>query len=300
MEALFVHPDNVEHARRELAFEAAIIARPDAFLANNGSKQLIIETTRGVHLRCYAARAHDVSFLIVYGRFDRVRSTSQDINFALTQEAVSMLGIKKMIGTFVTGSIRQESHDGDIFIVHDFVGLGGHNQSRNRDHVGFRNVDMLNPFCPKLRHALIGGASSVEFKIYREGVYACFHGFPRIETAAELDYYEKMGWHVVGQTLDPEATLAREAGCHYAALAATIDDRALRAEFLRNDPSAREKIDEYIGVGREKMFTIFLNALPELARNEGPSCNCEEQATHVSKPSKNFYYRPPHLRESYE
>jgi purine nucleoside phosphorylase len=41
-----------------------------------------------------------------------------------------------------------------------------------------------------------------------------------------------MGCDVVGQPLDPEATLAREGGCCYAALAVTIDDHEIRSHAL--------------------------------------------------------------------
>ena len=206
----FVNPDNLERSKNELALELAVVARPDSFLRENECPHIIVETTKGVHLRCYLGVHDGRNFLILYGRFDRVRSTSYDIDFVSTQEVVSMLGIKKLIGTFVCGSIQDEVSAGEVFILHDFVGLGGYNESRNKNSVGFRNVDMFNPFCPKLRSGLIAGGSKVDFPIRREGIYACFHGFPRIETGAELDFYAKMGWQVVGQTLDPEATLARE------------------------------------------------------------------------------------------
>jgi hypothetical protein len=137
----------------------------------------------------------------------------------------------------------------------------------------------------------------MQYEVKQRGVYACFHGFPRIETAAELTFYASQGWDIVGQTLDPEATLAREAGCHYAALAATIDDLSLRTGFLAKNETARPAIDRFIREGRRKTFEIFLRSLPGLVEVRGSGCNCVEQEAHVAKLSGNFYYRPYYLAE---
>lgn len=292
---LFINPDNVCKAREKLNLKIAVIARPDWFLQEQNCQHIIIETARGVHTRCYLAESKDASFLIIYGRFDRIRSTSHDIDYVLTQEVISMLGITHIVGTFVAGSVRQQDKAGSVYIPHDFVGMGGHNQSRNKN-MGFRNVDMFKPFCTEMREHLIQASATLSFQVYPKGVYVCFHGYPRIETESELKLYSDMGWDIVGQTLDPEATLAREAGCHYVAIAVTIDDYCLRSRFLANDLKARSEIDENVTKGRKKTFELFIQTLPNLISSSPKiSCNCEEQGSHAGQRSKNFYYRPFYL-----
>jgi 5'-methylthioadenosine phosphorylase len=293
-ECLYIHPDNVAQSRRELNLKIAVIARPDTFMQMGGSKQLIVETELGIHTRCYLAEHKSIPFLIVYGRFGRTRSTARDIDFELTQEALSFLGIEYVVGTFVTGSIEEQAVAGSVYVPHDFVGMGGFNQSRNKQN-GFRNVDMFAPFCTELRSCLVSSGLEMPFEVSPEGVYVSFHGYPRIETAAELDLYQRMGWTVVGQTIDPEATLAREAGAHYAAIAVTIDDREVRSRFLQNDPSARGEIDSNIATGRQKTFTLFLEALPKINGLVELKCNCTAQGQHVRTRSKHFYYCPAYL-----
>lgn len=293
-ECFYIHPDNISQARAELGLKVAVIARPDEFMQRQGCRQMIVETERGVHTRCFLATHLGIPFLIVYGRFGRRRSTSTEIDYELTQETMSFLGIEHVVGTFVTGSISDDAKAGDVYIPHDFVGVSGYNQSRHRE-IGFRNVDMFHPFCEQLRAALSSAGQTSGFTVFDRGVYVCFHGFPRIETKAELDLYNRMGWSIVGQTLDPEATLAREAGCHYAAIAATIDDRELRSRFLANDTTARASIDANIVEGRQKTFSLFLGALPNIGRNNVATCGCEEQGKHVRLRSTHFYYRPSHL-----
>lgn len=295
-ECLFIHPDNIAAFRRNYNLTAAVIARPDNFMQQHDCRHLIVETLNGIHTRCYLAEHEGQSFLIIYGRFDRIRKTSRDIDFKLTQEVISFLGINYTVGTFVVGSVKKNDRAGSIYIPHDYVGLGGFNQSRNLQN-GFRNVDMFVPFCPDLRQCLIVSAEKSGLLVNIRAVYACFHGYPRIETGAELAFYEHLGWDIVGQTLDPEATLAREAGCHYAAIAVTIDDQIIRSRFLANDPTARPEIDQNIVEGRKRTFSLFLSSLTQITTLASHQCNCEHQATHVKTRSKNFYYRPSHLCE---
>lgn len=296
-ESWYVHPDNIQAARRELALNVAVIARPDWMLSDGQSRQLIVETERGVHTRCFFNHYRGLNYLIVYGRFERRRGTSADIDFELTQEALSMLDVRTIVGTFAVGSVRADDRAGRVYIPHDVIGYGGFNKARNR-HTGFRNVDMLLPFCPNVRRALIDGASSHGLPAEPRGVYASFHGYPRYETLAELDMYARNSVDVVGQTLDVEATLAREAGCHYAAIAATIDDHEVRSRYLTNDPGAGSEIDQHIVSGRRKTFEVFLSALPELAKMPQSGCNCVRQGQRAKERNHLFYYRPAHLCET--
>ena len=287
----YVHPDNVEAARRELDVRVAAIARPDAHMSQHPTQQIIVETERGVHLRCYLTEWQGIRFLVIYGRFNRVRTTSADIDFELTQEALSFLGVKIIVGHFVVGSILEQDRAGTVYVPDDYIGFGGFNKSR-RLRSGFRNVDSFVPFCPHARSSLVEASAELDFPVMTQGVYASFHGYPRIETAAELKFYESAGCSVVGQTIDPEATLAREAGCHYAALAATIDDGEVRSRFLRGDVQARTEIEQHTRIGRERMFSLFVGALPRLHKLAPTACNCEAQGEIASRPSGLFYYRP--------
>ncbi len=288
--SLYINYDRLSRIKNELGIKIAIIARPDWFLKENNCQHLVVETNQGIHQRCFLANYQSIQFLIIYGRFERKRTTSQNIDFALNQEVLSVLGIEKIIGTFSVGSIKKESRAGPIYVVTDFVGMGGYDQTRSTN-ASFKNVDMINPFCGDVVACLQTNAHGQPYDVRTKGTYVCFHGYPRIETAAELSIYAKNGWDMVGQTLDPEATLAREAGCHYAALAATIDDIKVRSKFAHNDQGARAEIDAHTLEGRKKTFELFLQTLPALSKLKTNHCNCLKQAND-GKQSKNFYYLP--------
>ena len=50
----------------------------------------------------------------------------------------------------------------------------------------------------------------------------------------ELEFYNKQGWDIVGQTCDPEATFARLNQLCYAGVAVQIDDPTGRADYIES------------------------------------------------------------------
>src|SRR5262249_47346498 len=143
--AYLVHPDNASRARQAIGATVAVIARPDDHIERTETHQVIVETERGVHLRCYLSEHGGGPFIIVYGRFDRVRSPAAGIDFAMTQSALSMLGIRTVIGTFVVGAIAEHDRAGTVVIPDDFMGMGGYSDdSWQQAGHGFRNVEMFS------------------------------------------------------------------------------------------------------------------------------------------------------------
>ncbi|PJC28410.1 hypothetical protein CO054_00300 [Candidatus Shapirobacteria bacterium CG_4_9_14_0_2_um_filter_39_11] len=257
----------------KLPIEIGIVGRFDAELQKYKFKRVFIPTKYGLMDRAFGGTVDGRSILVIYGRFDKERGLSADINFEKTQAAFNAAGVKTIIGTFVTGGIQKKHKIGSVFIVSDIVGLGGYRKSLYKEG-GFKNVDMYRPFCEEIRKALIRGAKEVKFPVHTKGIYACFHGYPRIETKAELDFYREMGWDIVGQTLDPEATLARESGCCYAAIAVTIDDPKTRAKFMTGDKKARKLTQDAIPRGRLRTTELVFKSLKYITPLEKRKCNC--------------------------
>jgi 5'-methylthioadenosine phosphorylase len=79
------------------------------------------------------------------------------------------------------------------------------------------HIDFTNPYSSKLRNLLCENTSLEGINFIKEGIYAAVQG-PRLETAAEIDRYEKDGATIVGMTGMPETVLAKELGLSYAAI----------------------------------------------------------------------------------
>jgi len=84
---------------------------------------------------------------------------------------------------------------------------------------------MASPFCTKLSEHLydLTRSCATEFTVHRGGVYLCIEG-PNFSSQAESNFYRRsLGASVIGMTAATEATLAREAGICYTALACVSD-----------------------------------------------------------------------------
>jgi 5'-methylthioinosine phosphorylase len=65
--------------------------------------------------------------------------------------------------------------------------------------------------------------------VLQGGTYAATQG-PRLESAAEIDRFDRDGAHMVGMTGMPEAALARELGLCYATIAVVVNYAAGRVD----------------------------------------------------------------------
>jgi len=91
------------------------------------------------------------------------------------------------------------------------------------------HVDFTHPYSEPLRQKLLEAAQVAREGLLDGGVYAATQG-PRLETAAEIDRFERDGADMVGMTGMPEAVLARELGLAYAAIAVVVNHAAGRGD----------------------------------------------------------------------
>lgn len=293
LDCYFVNCDNIDEFKKEHQPKVAVIARPDEFLKKNKYKQIIIETDYGVFTRCYLCKYDGVKFIIVYGRHEKQKKTSLDIDYNLTQEALSLLGIQTLIGTFVVGCTKETDQAGDVYILDNYIGLASYNNSfRPIDNYNFHNKDMFEPFDEQLRNALIQASKKVDFVCKTEGVYGCLVGYPRLETKSEYKFFQNIGCDVVGKTLDPEVTIATMAGCKYAGIAVTIDDTNTRKLMVEHPEKSIEMLSELITSGRRKTFELFLLALKSIASYANGLHN---EVNFVRRDKSNFFYCRPNL-----
>ena len=112
----------------------------------------------------------------------------------------------------------------------------------------------------KIQKALAKSAKKAEIKLHTGGIYAVYNG-PRFESPAEIRMCAKLGVTVVGMTGVPEATLAREAGLRYAAIAAVANPAA----GLSKEEISHEGVGEVIKGCAGNVITIIDGAIKILA-----------------------------------
>lgn len=255
--------------------DIAFVIRADDELQAHGFERVTVETSHGPVERVYLAEIDGVHVAMIYGRHEEKRVPSTRINFMKAQEAMNRLGVKIVIGSFITGSIAADARRGELYIPDDLVGVGGGYDQSMYQEEKFRNLDALHIFCEPARQALIAAAKDQNIAVHERGTYACFHTYPRYETRGELAHYEQMKLDIVGQTLDPEATLARESACCYAAICVTIDDVEVRERKAQGDREFCDNaIKACVAQGRLDMAKIMFSALPRLKVLLETSCDC--------------------------
>lgn len=155
------------------------------------------------------------------------------INYRANIKALWDYGVKNIIALNAVGSIDDSIQVPSVIIPDQII-----DYTNGRAHTFFddeiRHIDFTNPFDNQLRQELIRGSQgSPELKSF--GVYGCTQG-PRLETAAEIRRLRKDGCDVVGMTLMPEASLARELGMAYASICFVVNEGAgIRDDLIKSD-----------------------------------------------------------------
>lgn len=131
------------------------------------------------------------------------------INYRANLWGFSSLGVKEIISINAVGGINEALRPGDIVIPDQIIDMtqGRTNTFFDRDEVV--HIDFTEPFCDSLRELLCCAGEKARIPLIRSGTYVCTNG-PRLETKAEIRYFSKIGADIVGMTLMPEASLARE------------------------------------------------------------------------------------------
>jgi 5'-methylthioadenosine phosphorylase len=128
------------------------------------------------------------------------------------------------------------------------------------------HVSTADPFCPDLTRRAVssGHATGVEF---HEGkTYVCVEG-PRFSTRAESRYFREFA-DVIGMTLVPEVTLARERAICYLCLAMVTD-----FDVWSERPVEAKEIVETMHRNARSMHSVLGKLIPSVVQN-APDCRC--------------------------
>jgi 5'-methylthioadenosine phosphorylase len=139
------------------------------------------------------------------------------VNYRANIHVLFEMGVKRIIATNAVGAINVNFKPGDLVVPHDFVDFTKLRQLSFYDDAPVTHVDMSQPFCPEVRSLLVRMMKERCRQARDQAVLVCTEG-PRFETPAEIEIFRRLGCDIVGMTVAPEATLARELEMCYAAL----------------------------------------------------------------------------------
>lgn len=152
-----------------------------------------------------------------------------EVNYRANIWALKHNGAKGVVSVASVGGIRGDLNPGDIVVPHQIIDYTWGRKSTFFDGDGgaVTHIDFTEPYDRELRQQIIEAAAAAGIAIKAGAVYGATQG-PRLETAAEIDRFERDGVHVVGMTGMPEAALARELDLPYAAIAVVANHAAGR------------------------------------------------------------------------
>jgi len=173
----------------------------------------------------------DIFFLARHG--DKHSIQPHQINYRANIDALSQLGVTKIIALAAVGSLDENIPPGKLVLPHQILDYTYGREMTFFDKVGdVAHAEFTAPYSAEMRDAFIDVSRIIKSEsesnsesannIVTEGVYAVTQG-PRFESAAEIQRYARDGATLVGMTAMPEAVLAREKGIAYMTVASVVN-----------------------------------------------------------------------------
>lgn len=146
------------------------------------------------------------------------------INYKANIQALCDLGVENVIGIYAVGSITSRLSPGSFGIIEDFLDFSGRSLSFCDGVDGpLHHAGMVRCFDKRLMADFAKTLYRAGEKEIRSGIVYVTTSGPRFETPAEIRAFRNLGADVVGMTLGTEASLIREKGLSYCALAYSIN-----------------------------------------------------------------------------
>jgi len=159
------------------------------------------------------------------------------VNYRANLWALKDAGVASVISVASVGGIRKELGPGVLALPHQIIDYtwGRPSTFFEGPSTPVNHIDFTEPYTPALRERILAAAKASAERIVEKGVYAATQG-PRLETAAEITRLERDGADLVGMTGMPEASLARELGLEYAAIAVVANYAAGKGDSAHAIP----------------------------------------------------------------
>lgn len=205
-----------------------------------------------------------VAFLSRHGKTHGI--PPHKVNSRANLWALKELGVERIIGVSAVGSLRKEFKPGDIVICDQFIDF-----TKKRDYSFYDketvHVSLADPFCEDLRILFYKEAKRLKIKAHNKGAYWCIEG-PRFSTKAESRFFRNFA-DIIGMTLVPEVSLARELGICYLTLAMVTD-----YDVWQLHPVSIGEILKTMKANIEKIKKLLEIAIPKV--KDEKSCSCED------------------------
>ncbi|MBN2653897.1 MAG: S-methyl-5'-thioadenosine phosphorylase [Nitrospirae bacterium] len=192
------------------------------------------------------------------------------VNYRANIQGFKLLGIDRIIAVTAVGSINPDIKPGSIIIPDQIIDFTyGSRESTFYDSGKVVHVDFTEPYCREMRSSIISAAHKTDINVYERGSYICVNG-PRLETAAEIEFFRRSGADIVGMTAMPEAVLSRELEICYCGICIATNFAA----GITNERLTTSEVIETMNASTERLKTLLKAAIAEIPQNR--SCGCKD------------------------
>ncbi|HYA58208.1 MAG TPA: S-methyl-5'-thioadenosine phosphorylase [Thermoplasmata archaeon] len=187
------------------------------------------------------------------------------VNYRANIDALHSLGATRIVTVSSVGSLKEELPPGTFVLPHQFVDFTKQRPTTFYDGGRVYHVSLADPFCPELSRiaAQVGRETGVPFA--EKKTYVCVEG-PRFSTRAESAFFRSFA-DIIGMTLVPEVTLARERALCYVALAMVTD-----FDVWADRPVEAREIVTTMQRNVDRMRKVLAVLLPKAGA--APTCSC--------------------------
>ncbi len=203
------------------------------------------------------------------------------INYRANLYALKDLGVRAVVSWSETRAITHNYKIGQYVVITDLI-----DETRNRAHTFFENMGLgavrqWPVFCPSLRNGLLTTLCEERCVVADRGVYVSVEG-PRYETPAEARKYAMMGGELIGQTLAPEAFLAKELQMCYASICyvACYAENGSDFQPFENGRILEKRIESQRSRAAVERVPRLLERLCDVLQRTPGICQCESSMAH--------------------
>jgi len=187
------------------------------------------------------------------------------VNYRANVDALRSLGAEAIVTVSSVGSLREELPPGTFVLPDQFVDLTKQRPTTFFDGGKVYHVSLADPFCPDILREAAGVGHRLGFPFAEGKTYVCVEG-PRFSTRAESRFFRSFA-DIIGMTLVPEVTLARERALCYACLAMVTD-----FDVWADRPVETREILATMAQNAERMQKVLSELIPRIAT--APTCAC--------------------------
>jgi purine-nucleoside phosphorylase len=166
---------------------------------------------------------------------------------------LASLGIKTLIVTNASGSLRENISPGAIVLLNDHINFMGLNPlvGENLEDLGERFPSMNSPYDSEYSFLIEKIAQDQNIQV-RKGVYIAVSG-PSLETRAECAAFAGWGADLVGMSTVPEVIVARHAGLRVLAISIVTN----YSNLFHDQAHSQEEIRRNAAISGEKLKLIL-------------------------------------------